>query len=319
MTTVTDRSFGTGGVPTTAELLARIAEIQPLIRKNAPQGEQDRRVVEESIQACRDAGLFKVAQPKRYGGYETSMRTMLDVSAAVGEADGGTAWVVALLNVCAWMTGLFPQQAQDDVWADDPDALVSGVLTPSSESRRVEGGYQVTGRWFWNSGSYHASWAVLGIPVTDDQGEVVDQGLVLVPRSDLSFEETWFVAGMKSTGSNCLTATDVFVPDHRVISVPQAIEGNYGTERTEEVMFRSPFVPFLALVLTGTQLGLGRAALDIVRANAAKKPVSYTFYTTQADSVAFQLQLAEAAMMIDTAHLHAYRAADDIDRAAAAA
>jgi alkylation response protein AidB-like acyl-CoA dehydrogenase len=318
MTTVTDRSFGTGGVPTTAELLARIADIQPLIRKNAAQGEQDRRVVEESIQACHDAGLFKVAQPKRYGGYETSMRTMLDVSAAVGEADGGTAWVVALLNVCAWMTGLFPQQAQDDVWADDPDALVSGVLTPSSESRRVEGGYQVTGRWFWNSGSYHASWAVLGIPVTDDRGEVVDQGLVLVPRSDLEFEETWFVAGMKSTGSNCLIATDVFVPDHRVLSVPQAIEGNYGTERTEEVMFRSPFVPVLALVLTGTQLGLGRAALDIVRANAAKKPVSYTFYAVQEDSVAFQLQLAEAAMMIDTAHLHAYRAADDIDRAAAA-
>ncbi|ATL88101.1 oxidoreductase [Streptomyces malaysiensis subsp. malaysiensis] len=314
----TDRSSGTGDVPTTAELLARITEIQPLIRKNAVRGEQDRRVAEESIQACRDAGLFKVAQPKRYGGYETSMRTMLDVSAAVGEADGGTAWVVALLNVCAWLTGLFPRQAQDDVWADDPDALVSGVLTPSSESRRVEGGYQVTGRWFWNSGSYHASWATLGIPITDDRGEVVDQGLVLVPRGDLEFEETWFVAGMKSTGSNCLIATDVFVPDHRVISVPQAIEGNYGTELTEEVMFRAPFVPVLALVLTGTQLGLGRAALDIVRAKAAKKPVSYTFYTAQADSVAFQLQLAEAAMMIDTAHLHAYRAADDIDRAAAA-
>ncbi len=319
MTAVTDRApaSSTADIPDSAQLLARIAELRPMLRENAAQGEEDRRVVEESIQACRDAGLLKIAQPKRYGGYETSMRTMLDVSAAVGEADGGTAWVVTLLNVCAWMLGTFPEQAQDDVWADDPDALVSGVLAPTAESRKVEGGHQVTGRWFWNSGSYHASWAVLGIPITDDAGEVVDQGLALIPRSDLDFEETWFVAGMKSTGSNCLIAKDVFVPDHRIISVPPAIEGTYATEHTDEVLYRSAFVPILALVLAGPQLGLGRAALDIAREKAAKKPISYTFYTAQADSVAFQLQLAEAAMLIDTAHLHAYRAADDIDQAAA--
>ena len=319
MTIVTDHApyTATADIPDAAELLARIAELAPMLRKNAAQGEQDRRVVEESIQACRDAGLLKIAQPKRYGGYETSMRTMLDVSAAVGAADGGTAWVVTLLNVCTWMLGTFPEKAQDDVWADDPDALVSGVLAPTSESRKVEGGHQVTGRWFWNSGSYHASWAILGIPITNAAGEVVDQGLALIPRTDLGFEETWFVAGMKSSGSNCLIAKDVFVPDHRVISVPPAIEGNYATEHTEEALYRSAFVPILALVLAGPQLGLGRAALDIVKDKAAKKPISYTFYTAQADSVAFQLQLAEAAMLIDTAHLHAYRAADDIDQAAA--
>jgi alkylation response protein AidB-like acyl-CoA dehydrogenase len=319
MTAVSDppTAGGTAGIPEVAELLARICELQPLLRRNAAQGESDRRVVEESLQACRDAGLLKIAQPQRYGGYETSMRTMLDVSAALGEADGGTAWVVTLLNVCAWLAGTFGQQAQDDVWADDPDALISGVLTPSAESRKVDGGHQVTGRWFWNSGAYHASWAVLGIPITDGAGEIVDQGLALIPRSDLDFEETWFVAGMKSTGSNCLIARDVFVPEHRVISVPPAIEGMYATEHVGEVLYRSAFVPVLALVLVGPQLGLGRAALDIVREKAATKPVSYTFYAAQADSVAFQLELAKAAMLIDTAHLHAYRAADDIDQAAA--
>ncbi len=304
-------------VPSAVELVARVKELQPLLRQNAAQGEQDRRVVEESVQALRDAGILKIAQPKRYGGYETSMRTMLDVSAAVGEADGGTAWVVTLLNVCAWLLGTFPQQAQDDVWADNPDALVSGVLAPTAETSKVEGGHRVTGRWFWNSGSWHADWAVLGVPITDDSGDVVDQGLALIPRSDMDLEETWFVAGMKSTGSNCLIAQDVFVPDHRIISVPPAIEGTYATEHTDEALFRSAFVPILALVLVGPQLGLGRAALQIVTEKAAKKPISYTFYTAQADSVAFQLQLAEAAMLIDTAHLHAYRAAADIDEAAA--
>jgi alkylation response protein AidB-like acyl-CoA dehydrogenase len=304
-------------VPDATELVARVRELQPLIRQHAAQGEQDRRVAEQSIKALLDAGILKIAQPRRYGGYETSMRTMLDVSAAVGEADGGTAWVVTLLNVCAWMTGLYPQQAQDDVWGADPDALVCGVLAPTAETRKVEGGYQVTGRWFYTSGSWHASWAVLGIPVTDEHGEVVDQGLALIPRSELEYEETWFVAGMKSTGSNCLIAKDVFVPGHRIVSVPPAIEGTYATEFTDEALYRAAFVPILALVLAGPQLGMGRAALEIVTQKAAKKPISYTFYTTQADSVAFQLQLAEAAMLLDTAHLHAYRAAADIDEAAA--
>jgi alkylation response protein AidB-like acyl-CoA dehydrogenase len=316
MTTVTDRAAD-AGIPSDADLVARVRELQPLLRENAARGEQDRRVAQESIEALTAAGVFKIAQPKRYGGYQTSMRTMLDVSAAVGEADGGTSWAVTLLNVCSWLTGLFPRQAQDDVWGVDPGALVCGVLAPTAETRKVEGGLQVTGRWFYASGSWHASWAVLGIPVTDDAGEVVDQAVALIPFSDLEYEETWFVAGMRSTGSNCLIAKDIFVPDHRILSVPAAIEGNYGTELTEETFYQSALVPILALVLAGPQLGMGREALRIVTDKAARKPISYTFYTAQTDSVAFQLQLAEAAMMIDTAHLHAYRAADDIDQAAA--
>ena len=316
MTSVTETSTGTA-VPSTVELVARVRDLHPVLEKNAAQGEQDRRVVQESITALTEAGIFRIAQPKRYGGYATSMRTMLDVSAAVGEADGGTAWVVALCNVCAWMVGLYPQRAQDDVWADNPDAKVSGVLAPTAETVRVEGGYRVTGRWYYNSGSWHADWAAVGIPVTDDGGEIVDQGLALIPRPDLDLEETWFVAGMKSSGSNCLVAQDVFVPEHRVLSVPPAIQGRYGTEHADEPLYRSAFVPILALVLAGPQLGMGRRVLQYVQEKAARKAISYTSYTAQADSVAFQLQLAEAAMMIDTAHLHACRAAGDIDRAAA--
>ncbi|MFF2113845.1 acyl-CoA dehydrogenase family protein [Rhodococcus koreensis] len=315
MTTVTDAPHTT--VPSADEIVGRVRDLQPVLAKNSAQGEADRRVVEESITALTDAGAFKVAQPRRYGGYETSMRTMLDVSAAVGEADGGTAWVVTLCNVCAWLTGLFPEEAQDDVWADTPDAKVSGVLSPTSEAVKVDGGFKVTGRWYYNSGSWHASWAVLGIPITNADGEVIDQGLALIPRTDLGFEETWFVAGMKSSGSNCLIATDVFVPEHRILPVPAAIGGDYATEHTDEILYRSAFVPLLSLVLAGPQLGMGRKALELVTAKADTKAISYTFYTVQSDSVAFQLQIAEAAMLIDTAHLHAYRAADDIDTAAA--
>ncbi|MGW4525491.1 acyl-CoA dehydrogenase family protein [Amycolatopsis sp. NPDC004378] len=305
--------------PTAEQVLARIADLRPLLAKNAAQGEADRRVVEESIAALTDAGAFKIAQPRRYGGYGLPVRAMLDVSAAVGEADGGTAWVVALSNVCGWLAGLFSPQAQDDVWGANPDAKVSGVLSPTAETTKVDGGWRVTGRWYYNSGSWHADWAALGVPLTDERGEVVDQGTALLPRTDLGFEDTWFVAGMRSSGSNCLIADDVFVPAHRVLSVPPAIGGQYANGEPEEDLFRAALVPVLTLVLAGPQLGLGRKALQIVREKAARKPISYTNYATQADSVAFQLQLAEAAMRIDTAHLHAYRAADDIDAGSAGA
>jgi alkylation response protein AidB-like acyl-CoA dehydrogenase len=308
----------TQATPTAAELVARAHALHPLLAANASQGEADRRVVEESIQAMVDAGLFKISVPRRYGGYETPVRTMLEVSAAVGEADGGTAWVLTLVNVCNWLVGLFPERVQDEIFGADPGALVSGVLAPTSTAVRVDGGWRITGKWFYNSGSWHATWAGLGFPVTDSAGEVVSQGLALIPRDDLALEDTWFVAGMRSSGSNCLIADDVFVPEYRVMLVPPAIGGEYPTEHAaDEPLYRSALVPVLALVLVGPQLGLGQAALDYVISRAAKKPVSYTFFATQAESVGFQLQIAEAARLIDTARLHALRAADDIDDAAA--
>ncbi|GGF31795.1 oxidoreductase [Subtercola lobariae] len=302
--------------PTLAELIARADELRPLLRKNGAEGEQQRRVVEESIDALKTAGLFRLLQPKRYGGYESSIRALVDVAASVGEADGGTAWVVSLLNSGAWLASCFPEQAQDDVWADNPDALVSGVFSPKVESTKVAGGYRVTGEWFYNSGSWHADWAVLSMPIPNEAGEIVDMAMALIPRSDVDLKETWFVAGMRASGSNCLIATDIFVPEHRIMSVPPAIEGEFPTEHSEERLYSSPLGPFFTVGMVGPQLGLGRAAFAIVKEKAATKGVTNTIYTRQADSVAFQIQLAQAAMMLETAHLHAHRVADEMDAAA---
>jgi alkylation response protein AidB-like acyl-CoA dehydrogenase len=304
--------------PSVHELVVRARELGPLLRKNGPIGETDRRVTEETIEAVRNAGLMRVCTPKRYGGWEMNTRAMLDVGAAVAEADGGTAWVVNLNNICCWLTSLFPVKAQDEVFGVDPDTCVSGVLNPTATVTKVAGGYRVTGQWHYNSGGWHAQWAVLGMPIVNGAGEPIDQGLALLPMADLERVDTWFVAGMKSSGSISLKASDAFVPDHRVLSVPRAIEGDYPTEmRNQEAFYRSPFIPILAIILVGPILGLGRAALNFVREKAATRTIAYTFFEKQKDSVGFQLQVAEAAMMIDTAHLHAYRAADDVDAAAA--
>jgi alkylation response protein AidB-like acyl-CoA dehydrogenase len=304
--------------PSVQELVERARELAPLVRKNAAAGEANRRVEEETILAVRKAGFMKICTPKRYGGWEMNTRAMLDVSAAVGEADGGSAWVVNLNNICCWLTSLFPVKAQDEVFGPDPDVCVSGVLNPTATAKKVAGGFRISGTWHYNSGGWHAQWAVLGMPIVNDAGETIDQGLGLIPMADLERVDTWFVAGMKSSGSICLKANDVFIPDHRILSVPRAIEGDYPTEmRDQEAFYRSAFVPILSIILVGPILGLGRAALEFVRQKAGSRTIAYTFFEKQTSSVGFQLQVAEAAMMIDTAHLHAYRAADDVDNAAA--
>ena len=106
---------------------------------------------------------------------------MLDVAAAVGESDGGTAWVVNLTNVCNWLVGVFPEKAQDEIFGANPDARVSGVLTPSATTTKVPGGFRVTGKWHYNSGGWHADWALVGLPVVNDAGEMVDQGVASGP------------------------------------------------------------------------------------------------------------------------------------------
>jgi alkylation response protein AidB-like acyl-CoA dehydrogenase len=304
--------------PTAAELVTRARELAPLLRKNAAAGEANRRVEEETIAAVKKAGLMRVCTPRRYGGWEMNSRAMLDVSAAVAEADGAAGWIVNLNNICCWLTSLFPVKAQDEVFAADPDTCVSGVLNPTATVKKEAGGYRiVSGTWHYNSGGWHAQWAVLGMPIVNEAGQPIDQAIAMIPMADLTREDTWFVAGMKATGSIALHAKDVFVPDYRVLSVPRAIEGQYPTEMHDEAFYRSPFVAILAIILVGPILGLGRAALEFVRQKASTRTIAYTFFERQSASVAFQLQIADAALMVDTAHFHAYRAADDVDQAAA--
>ncbi|MCA6091351.1 acyl-CoA dehydrogenase family protein [Streptomyces sp. SCA3-4] len=305
-------------VPGRAELVARATALQPLLREHAARIEADRKVTDEVIDALADAGLFKLTVARRFGGYETDMRTLLDASAALAEGDGSTGWVVAVVNTCNWLAGLFPAEVQEEVFGADADARVTGVFTPAAAgNHKVEGGWRMSGRWYYNSGAWHSTWAVLGMPLTDESGEVVDQAMALVPRTDLEMQDVWHVAGMRGTGSNCLIAEDVFVPERRVISVPRAIDGELPAVHGPTGLFRSPLSPLLALGLAGPQVGMARAALKLVTEKAATKPISYTYYATQAESVAVQLQIAEAALQIDTAQLHLHRAAADIDEAAA--
>ena len=298
------------------ELVRRAAALVPMLERNAHATVQNRRVVEENIEAIRAAGLLKISVPRRYGGLEVSLRTFLDVSRELAKGCGSTAWVTTLMNTCAWFAGYASEQAQDDIWGANPDSRVAGVFAPSATSRAVEGGLRVTGKWAWASGCLHSDWAFVGVPIVDAEGKEIDQGFATIPMSEVTIEDTWHVVAMQGTGSNTIVADDVFIPWHRIASVPALIEGGSLTPFKDEVPYRSSFIPVAALVLTGPQLGLCARALEFVLEKAPKRGVSYTFYDRQSDSPSFQLAVAEAASDVDAAHLYAYRAADFVDAAA---
>lgn len=135
-----------------ATLPERAAALVELLRKNAARTEEDRRLPEENIQALADAGLFKLAVPKRLGGQQTDLRTFLRVSSELGRGCGSTAWATTLINVCGWLIGLYPEQAQQDVYGANPDARACGVLAPSATSKAAAGGQVITGNWGFASG-----------------------------------------------------------------------------------------------------------------------------------------------------------------------
>ncbi|MFD5567391.1 acyl-CoA dehydrogenase family protein [Streptomyces cadmiisoli] len=309
---------GTANVPSTeqirAELVERARALQPLLRARAAQGESDRVVPQEVIDELAAAGVFRLLTPRRFGGYETDLRTLTEVSEALGEADGSTAWTAMIISVTNWLASLFPDKAQEEVFGADPDARVTGVAAPTGMGRRVPGGWIVSGKWSYNSGAPYATWAAVGALLQDEAGQVVDQALVLVPASELVIEDTWHTAGMKATASNTLVGQDVFVPEHRVLSVPAAAQGSYPRSlREDEPLYSSVFGSMLLLCLAGPLLGLGRAALDAVTEAAPHKPLSFTVHVRQADSVGVQIQVAEAALGLRTARLHVYDAVDLID------
>jgi len=309
-----DRPQATGaGTEPDWDVIARATALVPLIREHAEESSQERRVAPEVVDALEEAGLFKLLVPRRLGGLETNLRTMMECVAEVGRGDGSTAWTVALLAVCTWFSTTFSDEAQQEMYAT-PDAKACGIFSPPLKSERVEGGYLVSGRWAYASGWFAATWATLGIGVEGDD----PRGLALIPSSSWKIEPTWFVAGMKGSGSDTIVVEDHFVPDHRIQRFADMVEGHFSTShKADEQNANMAFMPVAAIILVGPQIGLARHAMERTLAELPKKNVAYTCYTNARNSPTHQVGVAEAATRFDQAEMLMQRACADIDDAAA--
>lgn len=300
----------------TGEVLAAIDAIGELIASHAPAGEANRRVDDEVIEALRGTGALSTFIPSRFGGLDRDVSDFLRICRQVGLYDGGTSWVVTLASLGNWMSTFYSAQTQDLIRAGNPLAAMSAVVAPTARTERVEGGYRVSGKWYYNSAGWFSDAVMLGVPVLNADGEFVDHGLILVPRADYEIEDTWFTAGMRSSASNCVVLEDVFVPDERYISFPGVIAGHFpgaDVPGANHVTYADPLALF-ALGLIGPILGVGTAAVEFVKSQLDKKIVLTN--VARKDSPVHLSDLARAATLVDTAHLHAFRAAEVLDVAA---
>ncbi len=243
-------------VPDAAELLRRARVLRPVIAAAAAEGERERRVSPAVFGDLQDAGLFRALQPKRWGGYELPPTALYDAEMAVAEGDMSTAWVVGVLGIIPWAIALFDDRAAADVWGEDDGTLVCCALRRQGTAVPVEGGFRLTGRWKYGSGSMHAGWALLG----GDCGPSPDgDRLLLVPKDDFEIVDTWTVSGLRATGSHDIVVKDAFVPQHRTHRMVELFDcKGPGQAVNPSALYRLPF----GLVFAG---GVANAAVGALQ------------------------------------------------------
>ena len=298
------------------ELVSRAVELRPLLEANAARAEDARRVVEENMRALEAAGLMDLMLPRRLGGRGASMETTLRVSAELGKGCPSTAWVQTLMNVSAWFATRAAGQARQDIFGNTVRPRLCGSLAPTCAMRMVEGGAVISGRWDFTSGCWHSNWCICGIPALESDAQTAESGWAFIPMSQLRIEDTWHAAGMKGTGSATVVADEVFVPSHRLMSLRgEHVDENWRAGRNLEQCDFWPLKPVLVLVLIGPVLGAAEAVLEAVAPATHQRGIKYTVYTRRSLSPVVQRDFAMAALKLDTARFHVFRAAADVDRA----
>ncbi len=305
-----------GGL-TRGEAVARAEALVPALAERALAAEALRRVPDENVAELRRAGLFRILQPRRFGGHELDIHTHLDVVSTLARGCASTAWVCGVVHAHTWLSALFPPDAQAELYGANPDAITCAVVAPRGTAIPVEGGYRLSGFWPFGSGCQHSQWMFLGGQVKDASGTVLDEGEFLVPTGELTVNDDWHVAGLRGTGSCSVQGKDLFVPAHRFMSTPQAFSGNApGFALQDGWLYRAAPVPVLDIALCGPALGIARAALaafvDHVKGG---RVLAYTG-NVQAEWPVTHTDLADAAVRIDMAELLLRRLADDIEATA---
>jgi 3-hydroxy-9,10-secoandrosta-1,3,5(10)-triene-9,17-dione monooxygenase len=301
-----------------AALLAKASALVPLLRVKAAEAERERRIPDEVLAAIDVAQLFRLRTPKRFGGFEGDPRTYMDVVTELGRGCGSTSWVAFISIATVWIAALFPDEAQRGVFAGNPDVRFMGALGMTARARATDGGYVIDGRWAYASNCLHAHWAVLAAPLPN--GGAITPSIMLVPMRDLAIEDTWHVVGMRGTGSHTVIAKEMFVPAHRALPIEVLAGSLSPRSNKEEFVYRESFAPTAIIAVAAPVLGLAQAALDLTleRVNKSNKPIAYSVYDDVRKAPSMQLELAEAATLIETAVQLVRRWCDDIADAARA-
>jgi 3-hydroxy-9,10-secoandrosta-1,3,5(10)-triene-9,17-dione monooxygenase len=288
---------------TPEEFLGRVRVLLPALRERASRGEELRHLPPETFADFQEQGLFRVMQPRRYGGYELDPAVFYQAVTEVAAACGSSGWIFGVVGVHNWHLALFPPQAQEDVWGRDTSIQLSTSLAPTGNVERVSGGYRLSGRWSFSSGCDFCRWVVLGgVAPAAEKGTPPDARTFLLPRSDYGIDDNWRVMGLCGTGSKDIVVTGAFVPEYRTHSYLDAFRlTNPGTAVNDAPVYRMPFGLLFAYALSAAAIGVATGAFASFREQQQRRANLRDGGRVAEDPFA-QLRLAESAAETSAAH-----------------
>jgi indole-3-acetate monooxygenase len=292
-------------VPTTTpsvESLDRAAEtLSALARGLAPEIEANRRLPDELLAGLRASGLFRAGAPATAGAPEAPPAVTLRCAETVARGDASAGWCVSIAATSSLLAGWLPPAGVSEIFGD-PEKVAAGVYAPRGSARRVDGGYRVSGRWAFCSGIMHSDHLFGGCMVEEEGGSPTIR-FVGMPTGELEIVDTWHTSGLRGTGSHDAVADDVFVPDHRSLSL-------LDPPFSGAALYRFPIFTFFALSIAAAALGNARGAIDELRELAAGK-VAQGSGRTLAQRAATWTVVAQAEASLRAARAFYYQAVDE--------
>ena len=300
------------------EVLDKVRALGPTLRKRAQQAERDRQLSRETIDDLDEAGVYRIAMPAEYGGYELTIAEQLRVIIEVSKWDGSCGWSSWVGATIHWIPVRSGRKVVEEVygqpWVGPRIAGSSHFPATRGRVRFVDGGCIVSGGpWTFGSNAVWSPWTNLGC--MEDTGNGMRLYGIQVPADELKSLDDWCVAGMKGSGSNsvALVKDELFVPAHRCIAFPDIIAGTH-EHGLKGTIWKAPTLGWAFSLMGGMSIGLAEGALQRFVERSAGRPIRGTTYKDQIDAPMTHLMLAEVHSKIRSARLLAEANAAQTDR-----
>ena len=249
---------------TANRLLANIRELAPSIISRAAEIEAGRQMPPDLVGALRSIGVFRMFVPQSYGGLELDLPAGLEIIRALGRIDGSVGWIAMIGSGHGIWAPLLPRNTYEQVYQNGPDVIIAGSTQPLGTAEATAGDWRVNGSWAFASGCQHADW-MFGFCVMTEGGKPLpgpasEGGLPLVrgfflQARDWQIEDTWYVAGLKGTGSHHITLRD------KVVSAENFFDLKNGIPCLPGPLYQA-VRQFLPLMHGATSVGIAEGALD---------------------------------------------------------
>jgi alkylation response protein AidB-like acyl-CoA dehydrogenase len=277
--------------------------LRSLVEGEADPTDRELTLTKPLVEAFAETGLNHLQVPQELGGIEADSDTALDVFEELAHQDGSIGWsFMANSNATAFCSMFDPAVARR-MLAGRPEVVFAGQFVSRGKARRVDGGFQVHGRFQFGSGSAHASWIGGGALVRDADGnpELGAAGTpavlaFVVPRDTVELTGNWDVMGLRGTGSYDYTIREQFVEEGRTFSLFEC------EPRTGGAVYRLGSVAFAGIGHAGWALGVARRALDEIRA-IAEGGRARIGGTAMKDQQVFQRELSEKTLALRSVRL----------------